>query len=78
MVDTIMSGHISDRMLRMKKRLRLTSIMVTHDLYLMYKVTDQMVSCLGAGDLLWAAGGSYEVGSSVSGILKFCQRAAAQ
>ena len=43
MVDPIMSGHLSDLMLRLKKQLGLTSIVVTHDLDLMYKVADQVV-----------------------------------
>jgi phospholipid/cholesterol/gamma-HCH transport system ATP-binding protein len=43
MVDPIMSDHISDLMLRLKKQLGLTSIVVTHDLDLMYKVADQVV-----------------------------------
>src|SRR5512135_2441272 len=38
MVDPIMSDHLSDLMLRLKKQLNLTSVVVTHDLDLMYKV----------------------------------------
>ena len=65
MVDPIMSDHLSDLMLRLKKQLGLTSIVVTHDLDLMYKVADQVVFLFeGQGDLLWPAGGSGEVGSS--------------
>ncbi len=43
MVDPIMSGHVGDLMLRLKKQLHLTSIVVTHDLDLMYKVADRVV-----------------------------------
>jgi len=43
MVDPIMSDHLSDLMLRLKKQLRLTSVVVTHDLDLMYKVADRVV-----------------------------------
>ena len=43
MVDPIMSGHLSDMMLRLKRQLKLTSVVVTHDLDLMYKVADRVV-----------------------------------
>jgi phospholipid/cholesterol/gamma-HCH transport system ATP-binding protein len=43
MVDPIMSDHIGDLMLRLKKQLRLTSVVVTHDLDLMWKVADRVV-----------------------------------
>ncbi len=43
MVDPIMSDHLSDLMLRLKKQLKLTSVVVTHDLDLMYKVADRVV-----------------------------------
>jgi phospholipid/cholesterol/gamma-HCH transport system ATP-binding protein len=43
MVDPIMSDHLSDLMLRLKKQLQLTSVVVTHDLDLMYKVADRVV-----------------------------------
>jgi phospholipid/cholesterol/gamma-HCH transport system ATP-binding protein len=43
MVDPIMSAQIGDLMLRLKGQLKLTSIVVTHDLDLMYKVADQVV-----------------------------------
>lgn len=43
MVDPIMSDHLGDMMLRLKKQLRLTSVVVTHDLDLMYKVADSVV-----------------------------------
>jgi len=43
MVDPIMSEHLSDLMLRLKNELRLTSIVVTHDLDLMRKVADTVM-----------------------------------
>ncbi|MFB3826674.1 MAG: ABC transporter ATP-binding protein [Bryobacteraceae bacterium] len=43
MVDPIMSGHLGDLMVRLKRQLRLTSVVVTHDLDLMYKVADRVV-----------------------------------
>src|SRR5262245_16989563 len=43
MVDPIMSDHLGNLMLRLKKQLRLTSVVVTHDLDLMYKVADRVV-----------------------------------
>lgn len=43
MVDPIMSEHLSDLMLRLKKQLQLTSVVVTHDLDLMRKVADKVV-----------------------------------
>ena len=43
MVDPIMSDHMANLMLRLKRQLNLTSIVVTHDLDLMYKVADQVV-----------------------------------
>src|ERR1035438_2249244 len=42
MVDPIMSDHLAELMLRLKKQLKLTSIVVTHDLDLMYRVADQI------------------------------------
>jgi phospholipid/cholesterol/gamma-HCH transport system ATP-binding protein len=38
-----MSDHLSDLMLRLKKQLKLTAVVVTHDLDLMYKVADRVV-----------------------------------
>ena len=38
-----MSDHLSDLMLRLKRQLNLTSVVVTHDLDLMYKVADRVV-----------------------------------
>jgi phospholipid/cholesterol/gamma-HCH transport system ATP-binding protein len=43
MVDPIMSDHLSDMMLRLKRDLKLTAVVVTHDLDLMYKVADRVV-----------------------------------
>jgi phospholipid/cholesterol/gamma-HCH transport system ATP-binding protein len=43
MVDPIMSDHLGNMMLRLKDQLRLTSIVVTHDLDLMRKVADDVV-----------------------------------
>ncbi|MCC7498190.1 MAG: ATP-binding cassette domain-containing protein [Bryobacterales bacterium] len=43
MVDPIMSDHLSNLMLRLKQQLRLTSVVVTHDLDLMRKVADRVV-----------------------------------
>ena len=43
MVDPIMSDHLGNLMLRLKKQLKLTSVVVTHDLDLMYKVADRVV-----------------------------------
>jgi phospholipid/cholesterol/gamma-HCH transport system ATP-binding protein len=43
MVDPIMSDHLANLMLRLKQQLRLTSVVVTHDLDLMRKVADSVV-----------------------------------
>ncbi len=43
MVDPIMSDHLAGLMLRLKKQLRLTSIVVTHDLDLMHRVAAKVV-----------------------------------
>ena len=43
MVDPIMSDHLGNLMLRLKRQLQLTSVVVTHDLDLMYKVADRVV-----------------------------------
>jgi len=47
MVDAIMSDHVGDLMLRLKRQLRLTSVVVTHDLDLMRKVADKVVVLFG-------------------------------
>ena len=49
MVDPIMSGHLGDLMLRLKRQLKLTSVVVTHDLDLMYKVADRVVFLFEGG-----------------------------
>jgi phospholipid/cholesterol/gamma-HCH transport system ATP-binding protein len=43
MVDPIMSDHLGNLMLRLKEQLKLTSVVVTHDLDLMWKVADTVV-----------------------------------
>jgi phospholipid/cholesterol/gamma-HCH transport system ATP-binding protein len=43
MVDPIMSDHLTQLMLRLKKDLKLTSVVVTHDLDLMNRVADAVV-----------------------------------
>ncbi|HUQ91927.1 MAG TPA: ATP-binding cassette domain-containing protein [Bryobacteraceae bacterium] len=43
MVDPIMSSHLTELMLRLKTQLRLTSVVVTHDLELMRRVADKVV-----------------------------------
>jgi phospholipid/cholesterol/gamma-HCH transport system ATP-binding protein len=43
MVDPIMSDHLIELMLRLKNNLKLTSIVVTHDLDLMRRVADRVV-----------------------------------
>jgi len=43
MVDPIMSAHLTKLMLRLKNQLRLTGVVVTHDLDLMREVADHVV-----------------------------------
>jgi phospholipid/cholesterol/gamma-HCH transport system ATP-binding protein len=43
MVDPIMSDHLASLMLRLKEQLKLTSVVVTHDLDLMRRVADRVV-----------------------------------
>lgn len=43
MVDPIMSDDLGNLMLRLKRQLKLTSVVVTHDLDLMRKVADSLV-----------------------------------
>jgi ABC-type transporter Mla maintaining outer membrane lipid asymmetry ATPase subunit MlaF len=49
MVDPIMSDHLGNLMLRLKRQLHLTSIVVTHDLDLMRKVADKVVFLFEGG-----------------------------
>jgi phospholipid/cholesterol/gamma-HCH transport system ATP-binding protein len=49
MVDPIMSDHLGDLMVRLKNQLKLTSVVVTHDLDLMYKVADRVVFLADGG-----------------------------
>ena len=65
MVDPIMSNTLGELMLKLKRELRLTAVVVTHDLDLMRKVADSVVVLVsGPGDLLRASGGFGKVGSS--------------
>ncbi len=43
MVDPIMSDHMQELMLRLKNQLKLTSVVVTHDLDLMHRLADKVV-----------------------------------
>ena len=43
MVDPIMSDHMQELMLRLKHQLKLTSVVVTHDLDLMHRLADKVV-----------------------------------
>jgi phospholipid/cholesterol/gamma-HCH transport system ATP-binding protein len=43
MVDPIMSDHLTQLMLRLKKQLQMTSVVVTHDLDLLHRVADAVV-----------------------------------
>jgi phospholipid/cholesterol/gamma-HCH transport system ATP-binding protein len=52
MVDPIMSDHLAGLMLRLKSQLKLTAVIVTHDLNLMWKVADKVVF-LYDGDIIY-------------------------
>ena len=52
MVDPIMSSHLTHLMLRLKEQLKLTSVVVTHDLDLMRSVADRVV-VLHKGDVIY-------------------------
>jgi phospholipid/cholesterol/gamma-HCH transport system ATP-binding protein len=60
MVDPIMSDRLSDLMLRLKKQLKLTSVVVTHDLDLMYKVADRVVFLYDGGVIFCGRTGDLE------------------
>jgi phospholipid/cholesterol/gamma-HCH transport system ATP-binding protein len=60
MVDPIMSDRLSDLMLRLKKQLKLTSVVVTHDLDLMYKVADRVVFLSDGGVIYFGPVGELE------------------
>src|SRR5471032_902302 len=60
MVDPIMSDHLGDLMLRLKKQLKLTSVVVTHDLDLMYKVADRVVFLYEGGVIFFGPIGDLE------------------
>jgi len=53
MVDPIMSDHLGNLMLRLKRQLRLTSLVVTHDLELMRKVADKVVVLQAGGNVIY-------------------------
>jgi phospholipid/cholesterol/gamma-HCH transport system ATP-binding protein len=52
MVDPLMSDDLTRLMLRLKEQLRLTSVVVTHDLELMRRVADRVVM-LHQGDIVY-------------------------
>ena len=60
MVDPIMSDHLGNLMLRLKRQLHLTSIVVTHDLDLMRKVADKVVFLFRRTSYLLRNGGGVE------------------
>ena len=60
MVDPIMSDHLADLMVRLKRQLKLTSVVVTHDLDLMYKVADRVVFLYDGGVIFFGATGELE------------------
>jgi phospholipid/cholesterol/gamma-HCH transport system ATP-binding protein len=63
MVDPIMSDHLGDLMLRLKRQLKLTSVVVTHDLDLMYKVADRVVFLYEGGVIFFGSVGELEKSS---------------
>lgn len=57
MVDPIMSDHLTTLMLRLKRDLKLTSVVVTHDLDLLRRVADSVVFLRGGRIVFF---GTYE------------------
>jgi phospholipid/cholesterol/gamma-HCH transport system ATP-binding protein len=51
MVDPIMSNTLSELMLKLKRELRLTAVVVTHDLDLMRKVADSVMFLYEGGEI---------------------------
>jgi phospholipid/cholesterol/gamma-HCH transport system ATP-binding protein len=49
MVDPLMAGHVSDLILKLKKTLHKTSIVVTHDTHLGKKLADRVISLQDGG-----------------------------
>jgi phospholipid/cholesterol/gamma-HCH transport system ATP-binding protein len=60
MVDPIMSDHLGNLMVRLKRQLKLTSVVVTHDLDLMYKVADRVVFLYEGGVIYFGPVGDLE------------------
>jgi phospholipid/cholesterol/gamma-HCH transport system ATP-binding protein len=60
MVDPIMSDHLAELMLRLKRQLKLTSVVVTHDLDLMYRVADRVVFLFEGGVIFFGPVGDLE------------------
>jgi phospholipid/cholesterol/gamma-HCH transport system ATP-binding protein len=60
MVDPIMSDQMATLMLRLKKQLKLTSIVVTHDLDLMRRVADKVVFLFEGRVIYFGAVGELE------------------
>ena len=61
MVDPIMSDSLTRLMLRLKKELRMTSVVVTHDLDLLHRVADTVVFlCKGSVAYFGPTAGMYQ------------------
>jgi phospholipid/cholesterol/gamma-HCH transport system ATP-binding protein len=72
MVDPIMSDHLTELMLRLKSQLKLTSVVVTHDLDLMNRVADRVVF-LSEGKVIFFGPPSELVNSKDSFIQEFLE-----
>jgi phospholipid/cholesterol/gamma-HCH transport system ATP-binding protein len=72
MVDPIMSNHLTDLMLRLKSQLKLTSVVVTHDLDLMNRVADRVVF-LSEGKVIYFGPPSELVNSTDAFIQEFLE-----